>query len=238
MSYCILCHEPIKQEVSWHDLVFKVAQQKVCSACHESFAYIEGDVCKVCGRPLAELANKYKHGDSCYDCIRWEEDIRWQGVLMKNRSVYLYNDFMKEKLNLFKFRGDFIIAHAFKQPIQACYNKHFNENDYIVPIPLSEERLYERGFNQAMALASLLELPILKPLSRTHHEKQSKKSRMERLQSTNVFTMNEAHRNELNNKCILIIDDIYTTGSTVRHAAEVLRQAGAKSVSSLTLVRG
>nr|WP_312028287.1 phosphoribosyltransferase family protein [Bacillus sp. HMF5848] len=164
---------------------------------------------------------------------------------------------MKEAMALFKFRGDYAVIYAFQEKLQQFYKQHYNKQDLlIVPIPLSNERLHERGFNQAEAIASLLpKLNLLESiaqllplkhfffqqpfrieniLTRTHHEKQSKKSRTDRIHAKNVFSTNT----QKINKPILLIDDIYTTGSTLRHAAKVLKEAGATSVSALTLIRG
>jgi len=109
--------------------------------------------------------------------------------------------------------------------------------DLLVPIPLSDERLYERGFNQAESLALEAGAEPINLLKRVHSEKQSKKSRNERIRLPQVFQLSETAP-PFQNKQILLIDDVYTTGSTLRQAAIILRQAGAKSVQSLTLARG
>ncbi|WP_319805544.1 ComF family protein [Cytobacillus firmus] len=109
------------------------------------------------------------------------------------------------------------------------------EFDYLVPIPLSPERLYERGFNQSAALIHESGYTAIELLQRVHSEKQSKKSRQERIHHNQVFKPLNA---DIENKVILLIDDIYTTGSTLYHAAKVLKASGAASVSSFTLARG
>ncbi|MGN7175963.1 ComF family protein [Paenibacillus sp. FSL R5-0490] len=107
--------------------------------------------------------------------------------------------------------------------------------DCLVPIPLSPERLYERGFNQSAALILEAGFTPAELLQRIHSEKQSKKSRLERIHHHQVF---EPLNINIENKVILLIDDIYTTGSTLYHAAKVLKTGGAASVLSLTLARG
>ncbi|WP_346015005.1 ComF family protein [Metabacillus halosaccharovorans] len=156
---------------------------------------------------------------------------------MRNVSVYEYNDSMKDILSTFKFRGDAALAAVFLKDFKTSYKANFKTTkfDATIPIPLSPERLYERGFNQAKLLADFLPLPQLEVLERTHHEKQSKKSRQERLTSSNVFSITD--RSIIEGKNILLIDDIYTTGTTLRHAAKRLKDFGAASISSLTLIR-
>ncbi|MCM3162350.1 hypothetical protein M3607_12875 [Metabacillus litoralis] len=144
---------------------------------------------------------------------------------------------MKELLATFKFRGDAALVEVFQNEFLASYKAHYLQKklDFGIPIPLSLERLYERGFNQAKLLADYIPLAPSDALSRIHHEKQSKKSRHERLTASNVFSVTDSSK--IRNKKILLIDDIYTTGSTLRHASKVLKDNGAASVSSLTLIR-
>ncbi|MGN7296505.1 ComF family protein [Ferdinandcohnia sp. SAFN-114] len=234
MSTCILCHQYFEEVDSWASLFSLVEPDPLCSTCSEKFEIIEGELCECCGRPFLGVADEYREGNLCYDCVRWDQDSRWQGVLTKNRSIYLYNDFAKDVISLYKFRGDYVISSIFKTPLKKAFHTHFNSSHLVVPIPLSDERLYERGFNQAKALAALLDVQVHEMLARTHLEKQSKKSRSERILAENVFRVT----GEVQGKEILLVDDIYTTGSTLRHAGKVLLEAGAKSVSTLTLMRG
>jgi competence protein ComFC len=236
MYYCFVCHAPYNPIVSWQHLLTLRKHDVLCAKCRESFVLISGEICEICGRPFDHLEPSYRQGQLCTDCIRWQQNDDWKDVLAKNRSVYLYNEFMKEVVSLWKFRGDYAIVQAFQEPFCREFYRHFDDTFLIVPTPLSVERLYERGFNQAKALAELLNLPINDILTRHHFEKQSKKSRRERLQTENVFYVIDPSL--LQNQHIVLIDDIYTTGTTLRHAAKVLREAGAASVSSFTLARG
>ncbi|ARA98464.1 MULTISPECIES: ComF family protein [Geobacillus] len=227
---CLLCHSSYNPIASWRQLLFLEDVDVLCPRCRGSFALIDGRLCEMCGRPLDEASPS-----PCADCLRWQEDEQWGGVLVKNRSVYVYNDWMKEVVTLWKFRGDYAIVDAFRRPFVHAFRQSFGREWHIVPIPLSPERLYERGFNQAEALARQLPFPSFPWLARKHSEKQSKKSRRERLETDNPFFLTDCP--PLTGKRIVLIDDIYTTGITVRHAARVLREAGAAEVGSLTLVR-
>ncbi|MBD8071391.1 ComF family protein [Bacillus sp. PS06] len=233
MTKCLICFEPFTDE-RWGTLFLIGEPNNICSQCRESFERIEGTICQTCGRPLDDLAKEYIHGDQCYDCVRWLEDPKWVHTLTSNRSVYRYNDWLKQVLSQYKFRGDHKLATVFKKDFIKAYKSNFSSSFILVPIPLSQERLYERGFNQAQIFAEFLGKPQ-ELLTRVHHEKQSKKSREHRIHAENVFSLKEG--NDLKGTHILLIDDIYTTGSTLRHAAEVLLTANATSVSSLTLVR-
>ncbi|PGT81100.1 ComF family protein [Bacillus sp. AFS040349] len=225
---CLICHEELSQQMSWTS--FLLSEPKACDECYQSLRKINSPTCPLCFRPQED-------DNVCQDCLTWENDPHWKSILQQNVSVFEYNDSMKELLATFKFRGDAALVEVFQNEFLACYKTNLVKEkiDFTIPIPLSPERLYERGFNQAKLLATFLPLAQIDILTRTHHEKQSKKSRQERLTASNVFSIVDS--SEIMNKKILLIDDIYTTGSTLRHAAKVLKDNGAASVSSLTLIR-
>jgi competence protein ComFC len=232
-DYCLLCDEEIESAFTWRSLFAQEQPSRVCGSCHGNFVHISGETCRICGRPFALLEAEYRNGSVCLDCRRWEEDERWAGVLDKNIALYTYANFTKEVIARFKFRGDYVIAEVFAADFLKAIQEF--QYDYIVPIPLSEERLYERGFNQAEAVIRAAGLVPSRVLTRIHTEKQSKKSRNERIHLEQVFNVDTDL--DLRGKTILIVDDIYTTGSTLRHAAKLLKENGAVKVNSLTLAR-
>lgn len=234
METCLVCGEEITPQMSWSTFFTKRVPKYLCSTCEDELIEIEGDTCVLCMRPFENLEPQFKIGDRCYDCVRWEKDPDWRGCLEKNESIYLYNSFLKEVISQYKFRGDYILAKAFSEKV--CFKLKSMEYDLIVPIPLSKERQYERGFNQSEALIREAGYEQSDLLQRTHSEKQSKKSRNERIHLQQVFQLKEGV--EAVDKRILLVDDIYTTGSTLRQAAKVLRDSGALAVASLTLARG
>ena len=230
----MFCFESFMPVSSWSDL-FQKDDTGLCQTCEGKLERIKGEICEICGRSLLEVDEQYKVGQLCYDCYRFEQDPLWKGVLKQNRSLYKYNDFLKEYLSQLKFRGDYKLIEIFKPALTKQVKQTFDQH-LLVPIPLSKERLYERGFNQAKALAKLLEVPISEALIRTHSEKQSKKSRNQRLHRQSPFSLNSNIK--VSSHSILLIDDIYTTGTTLRQAAKALLQANAKDISAITIARG
>lgn len=222
MRECLLCDTEIIIPTSWQQLLFPKKNISICEKCKSRFKRIGEDVCLCCGRECEE--------EFCYDCVRWNQS-EWQGVLKKNTSLYHYNSEMKSIINRWKFRGDIVLVEVFREEVEKLEIEGF---DIIVPIPLSEERLYERGFNQSVEIAKLFG-ECKEALCRIHSEKQSKKNRQERIESDNVFVFNEG--NNVEGLSILLIDDIYTTGTTLRHAAKILRDNGAIEINSFTIAR-
>lgn len=229
MNICLLCEAKLDKEFVWSSLLFSKRKERLCPDCRNKFQKITGVLCKKCGRQQARE-------DLCTDCITWESDPDTKGLLLKNRSAFLYTEEMREALARFKFRGDAELVYAFERPFLSTFQTVYSDKPYtLVPVPLSEERMQERGFNQSELLASLLNLPIIDPLIRKKNEKQSKKSRKERLQLEDVFTTDDI---SVLGKDLILIDDLYTTGSTLHQAARCLKKiGGANSISSFTLIR-
>ncbi len=233
--HCLICDTIYTPMVSWQHFLTLKNQDVICENCRDRLEIIQGEICDACGRSFSKIDAQYRHKNLCYDCMRWKETASFGGVLTQNRSVYAYDEFLKSVMSTFKFRGDYVLIEVFRQLFSEIFLKYYTKESIIIPIPLSEERLYERGFNQAEALSSLLPFPSYNLLSCYHHEKQSKKSRQERLHAENIFYITDA--SGIQNKSVILIDDIYTTGMTLHHAAKLLREKGARNVCSFTLAR-
>ncbi|WP_071460831.1 ComF family protein [Bacillus massilinigeriensis] len=227
---CLICHEEMVASATWRGVFLGEEVTGCCSRCLSKLEAIGGETCRICGR---ELDSNFCKEDLCLDCVRWEEDGDWAGMLDSNISLFHYNDFLRETIARYKFRGDYVLARVFAEKIEEVLRKV--PHDYLVPIPLSEERLYERGFNQSEALILEAGREATLLLARIHSEKQSKKSRKDRIHLPQVFTL--GRNEELTGKTIMLVDDIYTTGSTIRHAAKILKGAGAARIHSVTIAR-
>lgn len=244
--HCLICQQPITESITWGSLFTlssQTTQPQICHQCYQKLEPITGEQCRICSRLLSKLDPKFRKQDLCYDCSNWEQNPEWRGLLIQNISIFHYNDFLKDLIAQFKFRGDHELVKIFAQPIQTKFKQTFDQKapSIIIPVPLSPERLYERGFNQAKSLASLLnsQHPLVEILDRTHTEKQSKKKRSERLVTDSPFHLKSDGTNlaQYKNKNLLIMDDIYTTGTTLRQIAKVLQPLSPNSIKSLTLAR-
>lgn len=224
---CLWCDEEIIVDIHWRNLFFLDRPKQICSLCESQLELIANPRCQTCSRSSSESI--------CSDCHWWKKHLE-HDPLAFNHSIYKYNDKMQEIITQWKYRGDYALVHMFKDVFYDTFLNRFADEQkeaLIVPIPLSEERLNERGFNQADALAQLLPHPKVNALFRKHSEKQSKKTRHERTSSQNSFII----RKKIN-KPVILVDDIYTTGTTLRHAATTLKAAGCPKVYSYTLIRG
>lgn len=228
MTRCLICHEKVEYTLSWGSLIEKENHARICQTCDAHFEELTGEQCSLCSRVLAE---HYRQGQLCLDCCRWENESELAGYLTCNQSLFLYNNFLKEVMAKYKYRGDYALCEVF-----ASMLGHLRmEKALITAIPLSEERLMERGFNQVVAILDVLKIKHVQVLSRLHSEKQAKKSREERLALHQIFQV--SNPSVIKDKKIMIVDDVYTTGSTIRHAAKALVEAGAREVQSCTIAR-
>lgn len=223
MNLCLNCSEPLVLDITWSNVFQLSNPSPLCEKCTTLLPLITEPICEKCGRQMKEAT-------ICSDCAKWSENI-----LRTNRAVFSYSNEMKIFIQQWKFRGDYIWIEAFEPYIKTTFTKYYhNIQAVLVPIPLTEERLYERAFNQAEAIATVIGLPIETALQRDSQfqEKQSKKTRAERLQSKNPFIVTKQL-----NKPVILVDDIYTTGMTIHHAANALHTYGVKEIYSFTLVR-
>ncbi|EAF5658649.1 ComF family protein [Listeria innocua] len=218
MINCLLCLQPVKQAASWESSWLFSEEVLCCTNCLVGFEKLTGPLCNMCSKESSD--------EFCKDCQGREL------YLNRNRSLYQYNDFAKEYMKRFKFQGDYIIGAIFQKELK----KYFAASKMtIVPIPVSGARKLERGFNQTTAILKQSDLRYQEFLAKKHSEKQSKKTKRERLETEQVFYLSEEIGSS--EKEIILFDDIYTTGSTLNLAAQVLKESGVKKVSSLTIFR-
>jgi len=214
---------------SWATLFFDQKMQLLCDRCQECLEQIIGERCITCSRLLSQLSADHYQDQVCLDCMKWSESGR--KFLDSNHSFFVYNEFLKDMMARAKYRGDYILLKVFAQ----YFRKSVLPGSVVVPIPLSEERHLERGFNQAEAIGTLACIEMIHALTRVHNEKQAKKNRAERLNNAQVFQTNGI---DLTGCRVTLLDDIYTTGATLNLAAQELKQtAGAVEVRSLTIAR-
>ncbi|NOV00480.1 ComF family protein [Paenibacillus planticolens] len=223
--------------------LIRLEQLGLCDSCYARIPWIREVLCQICGR-----------GEVCYDCQR-----RQHAYFSQSRSAVRYDETMKELLARYKYRGDERLKAVIGSMLVHAYHllQHEREKriieaipvqELITFVPVSERRLLERGFNQAeqmaIELGRITGLPVVTLLHRSKHtDKQSFKKRSERLDDlAHVFEMNEMFLDQFTSYqaasyVIYIVDDVYTTGSTMNQCAKVLSECLPVKVFGITWAR-
>ncbi len=208
----------------------------ICRACWSQLTPLTDPTCPRCGRPFGSpVATVYTPDLICGECHGRPP------AFSKAWSCYRYDSPLKDAIHLFKYRRKVALARPLATLLLA---RGVDPLDYdlVMPVPLHPDRLREREFNQALLLADHLASRLGLPLSydnliRTQATPpQSELSRAARLKNLRR-TFGVRQPAALQAKRILLVDDVFTTGTTVNECAKALRKAGAGPVSACTLAR-
>jgi competence protein ComFC len=223
---CRICNNAMKKR--------SLISNQICETCSLKIPWIQKVFCKVCGR-----------NEDCTDCIRREETH-----FIMNRSAVQYSEEMRAWLARYKYRGDESLLSLLVEMLRYPYEelklelpKSHKSFDCVTFIPLSPERLTERGFNQAQQLASGIGkaygIPVVPLLKRIYHTgKQSYKTRQQRIEDLHhVFSYEDSGIHLTEHNHILLIDDVYTTGSTLNQCASVIGENTNAQIYGLTWAR-
>lgn len=208
-----------------------VADDYVCTDCKQGINFIMGSICTKCGMPFV---SKESSNHLCSECIKKKQPFKIA------RSIAEYNGVLLDAIHKLKYNAKTSLAKPLG--LLMAEGLPLDNYDIIVPVPLHKKRLKERGFNQSLLLAKEIskkrKIPIdylnLKRIRWT--EPQINLKGEERLKNVRgSFAVENAR--VFKNKNILLIDDVYTTGATVKECSKVLKKTGAKGVFVLTLAR-
>ncbi|SJZ70132.1 competence protein ComFC [Pilibacter termitis] len=223
---CLLCKEELSEEMMISELLFGKKKHWVCEMCLEQFEKIEGEICLGCSKKSQE--------NYCQDCLEWKKI--YPKYDFSHKALFHYNEAMQNYIERYKFFGDYRLRFIFQKEI--LQNLKVYKGKILIPIPLSNNRMEERRFNQVEGLldaAGVNYFPCLE--KKIDEEKQSSKNRKQRISTNNPFLLKENAKRVIENQEIVLVDDIYTTGRTLFHAYESLLSANPKSVESFSLVR-
>lgn len=215
---CIVCGEELENPNRFG----------LCPKCAESLPYNDNKTCIKCGKPI------YSEADYCMIC---RDNTRYFDSV---RSPLIYKESVKNLILALKFGKARWLGRYLAEFLADTYYVSSYKCDLIIPIPLSPQRLKQRGYNQseelAKRLSKLISIPynteaLIKPIENAQQAKLSARERQENVKG--VYKVK--NKNIVKGKSILLIDDVCTTGSTLSEAARVLKSAGAKRVDCLSL---
>lgn len=171
----------------------------------------------------------------CGDCSKSFERvdiIEESEPLDRITSIYTYNEAMREYLHQYKFLQDVALAGVFANEMREAI---VTRNTIIIPIPMHPTKKIERTFAHVEELLKAADLPFDDILVKTDTAVMGEKTREERLSMAPLFQVKP--HTAIRDTTYILVDDIYTTGTTLSHAATVLKEAGATRVEAVTLIR-
>lgn len=214
------------------DIVIKSGT--ICAECNQKLQRVLGAKCVKCGKELeSDIIEK------CYDCNKKQHYFN-RGV-----AVFVYNEAIKKSIYKFKYKDKREYAKFYAKEIVALYIEEIERwgVEAFVPIPLHRSRLRTRGYNQACDISNelsvLVDVPCKKDIliRRKATVPQKELSNLQRKNNLQkAFAIRKYKLDGL--KCVALIDDIYTTGSTMDQCARLLKEAGVEKVYFITLSIG
>ncbi len=207
----------------------------LCVACWPGFSFISAPQCARCGVPFAEHIGE---GAECGACLRWPPRYR------RARAALVYDDKSKRLVLPFKHGDRTDMARACGRWMASAAGDLLAEAELIAPVPLHWRRLFTRRYNQALLLAraaardSTARLaPDLLRRARWTGSQAGLKAEERRKNVRRAFELNPRWAQAVQDKAVLLVDDVLTTGATAEACALALQRGGVRHVDVLTLAR-
>jgi len=202
----------------------------ICSECRDFFRMVdEGTACPRCGRWVGKPF-------VCGECL---QDQKW---FYRGYFGFYFEDRLREALHAFKFNGRKDVGRYLVFLLRKKILSFSDTFDCIIPIPVSNRRLKERGFNQSFIIGEEISRMTNKPIYTTvlYKIKETKDqyslSREERKKNIrDAFAV--CNKVSIEGKRILLVDDLFTTGATVHHASRILMDVNTQEVIVFALAR-
>ncbi len=202
----------------------------ICNSCWKIIEFIQSPWCEICGIPYTE--------NLCNSCATKPPRFG------KLRTIAVYENTIQQAIHQFKFNKRDSLSHTLKQLIldNIPCDLNLTDYDYVLPVPIHKKRLRERGFNQstllAKGIAKVVGLRVLEDVLIREKNTSPQSSLDREARQTNIkgaFKIQNA--DIIRDKHILVFDDVFTTGATVREVVNVLWDADPIEIDVLTLAR-
>lgn len=207
--------------------------EAICSACMSSVEFLEGRVCLKCGKGIED---NYQD-NVCPDCKAGDKHFDMAF------SCFQYEGMGKTIIHKLKYEGCRDIAYILAKLMRRKLMDEGIRADAVVPVPIHPHKEEARGFNQARLIAEAIAeaegIPLWDCLTRTKETtEQYKLDKIHRILNVhNAFCLNLLYNNVRYNN-VLLIDDVYTTGSTADECSRILKQQGVQKVFVITAGTG
>ncbi|HAS73331.1 MAG TPA: hypothetical protein DCS67_04220 [Clostridiales bacterium UBA8960] len=214
----------------------------ICESCLLEIEPIDGHLCSICGRDIS-LAYA-QHSDYFFKCKECQERFSF---FERHRAFAYYTDGVKKGLMGLKYKKQIYQSVYFGRKLgeMVAQDPVLRDFDHIIPVPIHFLRRTRRGYNQAEVIAHHMAkaLGVDGPkewLCRKRVTKKLKKLDRETRKSmlSGAIMVKSGALSQIKGKKILLVDDIYTTGSTLNTCAKALYEAGCERICCVTVARG
>lgn len=208
----------------------------ICPKCYQAIAFVEQPYCYSCGKPLSKQEEEY-----CFDCRRHPKSFT------AGYALAVYNQTTKSSLAAIKYHNRRQFLNFYAEETLRVYGSLFSSLhfDAILPVPIHKKRRRKRGFNQAALFArqigKALHIPVyesvlIRKINTLPQKNLSPEKRLENLQR--AFALHPELGGCVPFDCVLLVDDIYTTGATMEALTRLLKEAGVKKVYLFSICIG
>ena len=208
---------------------------QVHALCRQKLTRVEEPTCLHCGKPVASEEMEY-----CYDCAGKHKD----NPITAGKALYLYKGAAKQMMYRFKYGNRGSYADHFASLAADRYGDWIRRVgvEAVVPVPMYKRKERKRGYNQATCLAQALGEQLNLPVDRKRVTRVADTKALKLLtpeeRKNNLKSAFHVEKSIVEYRKILLVDDIYTTGSTVETIAAQLREVGIEEVYFLTVCIG
>ena len=205
----------------------------ICPDCLKKLSFVKSPVCKKCGKEILNETAEY-----CFDCTRHRHSFEY------GTALFNYDDILKKSMAAVKYKNkrEYLDFYG-EAALYFCGDRlKAMGADVLVPVPVHPSRLRSRGFNQAEVLAQRmaerLSLPVCTDILKRDKKTEPQKGLTPQERLKNLEKAFTAAPVPERIKSVILVDDIYTTGSTIEACTRVLKQAGVKKVYFFTVCIG
>jgi ComF family protein len=216
----------------------RAAGGAICADCWHRVAFLTPPLCAVCGAPRPRTSENPARpdggGPAGCPCDELPASIEVA------RSVGPYEGTLRSAIHALKYDGRRSVADRLARLAREQCGAVLDRADAVIPVPLHPWRRWTRGFNQSEEIAARLPLPVWRVLRRVRHTApQASLSEHARMQNvTRAFAPRRFRRDvRVEGACVVLLDDVSTTGATLAACGAVLREMGAREVRALTIAR-
>jgi ComF family protein len=203
----------------------------VCPACWAAIVPFSPPLCERCGDPLPSWRPISVGEGRCPRCRRRA------GAVTLTRAIGEYDGALRAVVHALKYGGRRQVAHNLGRLMRLYGGDVLSGADLVIPVPLHRRKRRARGFNQAELLARAVGMRCERLLRRTRNTPSQTDLPAGRRHANVRGAFRLTRGADVRGLCVVVVDDVCTTGATLEACARVLRAAGAAEVRALTAAR-